>query len=114
MATFFRLRSIFAVTALKGVASGVAVKLFHIGVAAPDATPFKAVTANIDLNLKNVAINEWQRRSELFDLTKEDAIPDLEFSIVLWHAIKGDHVPFPGPRRAAFIKVKEGAEDDDD
>jgi YVTN family beta-propeller protein len=91
-----------------------AMPMWNSFTATPNATPFRSVAANIDLNTKNVAINEWQRRSELFDLSKEDAIPDLEFSIVLWHAIKGDHVPFPGPRRAAFIKLKEGAEDDDD
>ena len=80
----------------------------------PDLTPFKSIASNIDLNQKNMAVNEWQRRSESFDLTKEDAIPDLEFSIVLWHAVKGDHAPFPGPRRAAFVKLKEGKDDDDD
>ncbi|HWJ91519.1 MAG TPA: bifunctional YncE family protein/alkaline phosphatase family protein [Flavisolibacter sp.] len=75
----------------------------------PDLRPFTARPINIDLDNKNVAVNEWQRRSEAFDLTKEDAVPDLEFNIVLWHAIKGD-VPFPGPRRAAFLKV---ADDED-
>ncbi|MFM9909285.1 MAG: beta-propeller fold lactonase family protein [Chitinophagaceae bacterium] len=79
----------------------------------PDLTPFSSVPAMIDINEKNIAINEWQRRSELFNLTKEDAVPDLEFNIVLWHGIKGDHIPFPGPRRAAFLKIKEGKEDDD-
>ena len=42
--------------------------------------------------------------SEKFNLTKEDAVPDLEFNMVLWHGIKGDQVPFPGPKRAAFFK----------
>lgn len=78
----------------------------------PDLTPFKAKPNNIDLSGKNVAINEWQRRSEKFDLTKEDAVPDLEFNIVLWHGIKGDDIPFPAPRRAAFVKLNE--KDDDD
>ena len=45
---------------------------------------------------------EWQRRSELFDYAKEDANNDIEFNRVLWHGIKGD-IPFPGPRRAAFV-----------
>ncbi len=58
----------------------------------------------VDLNDKNTAMNEWQRRSEKFDLTKEDAVPDLEFNTVLWHGLKGDDVPFPGPKRAAFFK----------
>jgi YVTN family beta-propeller protein len=79
----------------------------------PDPTPFSSVPANIDLNEKNVVINEWQRRSEAFDLSKEDAVPDLEFNIVLWHAVKGDLVPFPGPRRAAFVKLKPKTDDDD-
>jgi YVTN family beta-propeller protein len=79
----------------------------------PDLTPFVSVPSNIDLGQKNMAMNEWQRRSEQFDLSKEDAIPDMEFSIVLWHGLKGDHIPFPGPRRAAFLKVKKEKDDDD-
>ena len=59
-------------------------------------------------------MNEWQRRSEKFDLTKEDAVPDLEFNVVLWHGLKGSDIPFPGPKRAAFFKpVKKGDKDDD-
>ena len=77
-----------------------------------DLTPFTSVPANIDLLEKNVAVNEWQKRSENFNLTREDAIPDMEFNIVLWHGLKGDHVPFPGPRRAAFLKVNEKKDDD--
>ena len=72
--------------------------------------PFHALPSKIDLSQNNVVMNEWQRRSEKFNLTKEDAVPDLEFNTVLWHAIKGD-IPFPAPRRAAFIKVNE--KDDD-
>ena len=81
---------------------------------AENLTPFKAKPITVDLNLKNVAVNEWQKRSEKFDLTREDAVPDLEFNIVLWHGIKGDNIPFPGPRRAAFVKLKEKPGDDDD
>ncbi|HEU4904120.1 MAG TPA: alkaline phosphatase family protein, partial [Flavisolibacter sp.] len=79
-----------------------------------DLTPFKSLPSNVDLDNRNIAVNEWQRRSELFNLDKEDAVPDLEFNRVLWHGIKGDHVPFPAPKRAAFIKVKEEKEEDDD
>jgi hypothetical protein len=80
----------------------------------PDLSVFTSVPSNIDLGEKNIAVNEWQRRSELFDLTKEDAVPDLEFNFVLWHGIRGGHVAYPGPRRAAFIKLKNKKEDDDD
>ena len=79
----------------------------------PNLTPFQALPVSVDLDLKNVAINEWQRRSEKFNLSKEDAVPDLEFNIVLWHGIKGDNVPFPGPRRAAFVRLNEKVDDDD-
>lgn len=78
-----------------------------------DTTSFVALPANVDINEKNVASNEWQRRSENFNLAKEDAVPDLEFNIVLWHAIKGDHIPFPGPKRAAFVKLKDEKDEDD-
>ncbi|MBI1341310.1 MAG: beta-propeller fold lactonase family protein [Terrimonas sp.] len=79
-----------------------------------DLTGFTSVPAAIDITEKNIALNEWQRRSELFDLSKEDAIPDMEFNLVLWHGIKGDHIPFPGPQRAAFFKARSRAGEDDD
>ena len=78
-----------------------------------DLTTFKSVPANVDLSEKNIAVNEWQKRSEAFDFTKEDAIPDMEFNIVLWYGLKGDHTPFPSPRRAAFLKVNDKKDDDD-
>jgi len=80
----------------------------------PNATGFSFKKNNIDFNDKNTAMNEWQRRSEMFNFVKEDAIPDLEFNYVLWHGIKGDNVPFPGPKRAAFYKEGKKADKDDD
>ncbi|HJV20619.1 MAG TPA: bifunctional YncE family protein/alkaline phosphatase family protein [Sediminibacterium sp.] len=74
-----------------------------------DARPFSSIIPSVNLNERNTAMNEWQKRSEKFDLSKEDAVPDLEFNKVLWHGLKGDHVPFPGPRRAAFYKPIEKA-----
>lgn len=86
--------------------------------AQPQYTAFTALPANIDLTDRNTASNYWQRLSETFDLSKEDAAPDLEFSKVIWHAVKGLHVPFPGPRRAAFVaparKLMNDDDDDDD
>lgn len=79
-----------------------------------NSTPFVSVAPQTNMNEKNIAMNEWQRRSEAFNLAKEDAVPDLEFNKVLWHGIKGSNVPFPGPRRAAFVKKTAGEEEDDD
>lgn len=80
----------------------------------PELQPFKSLPATVDLDNKNIAVNEWQRRSELFNLAKEDAAPDMEFNRVLWHGLKGDQVAFPAPKRAAFLKVKEEKDDDED
>ncbi|MFZ9877177.1 MAG: beta-propeller fold lactonase family protein [Chitinophagaceae bacterium] len=71
---------------------------------------FKPFIPAVDLNEKNVAINEWQRRSEKFDFAKEDSNNDIEFNRVLWHGLKGDR-PFPGPKRSAFIFPKESDPD---
>jgi YVTN family beta-propeller protein len=73
---------------------------------------FKAQVPDIDLNERNTARNEWQRRSEKFDFVKEDTNNDVEFNTVLWHGLKGD-IPFPGPRRAGFLKVHMSDEEDD-
>lgn len=67
------------------------------------SSDFKAISPNVDLRTKNVARNEWQRKSELFNFEKEDANNDVAFNLVLWHGLKGDKIPFPGPTRAAFV-----------
>jgi YVTN family beta-propeller protein len=84
-----------------------ATPMWNCFAATPNLSPFNAVPANIDLGEKNTVMNKWQRLSEGFDFSREDAAPDLLFSQVLWHAIKGDGVPFPGPKRAAFFKGNE-------
>ena len=77
-------------------------------------SPFTARAAKVNLMDKNTAMNEWQLRSEKFNLTKEDAVPDLEFNTVLWYGLKGDNIPFPGPKRAAFFKPIKKADKDGD
>lgn len=73
--------------------------------------PFRAIIPEYDLNTRNLAKNEWQRRSEAFDFAKEDANNDVEFNRVLWNGLRSDK-PFPGPRRVAFLQPAD--EDDDD
>ena len=81
---------------------------------AANSDPFTSLPAQINITEKNMAVNEWQRRSEKFDFSKEDAIPDMEFNLVLWHGIKGDKVPLPAPKRAAFVKIGDEQKDNDD
>jgi YVTN family beta-propeller protein len=73
--------------------------------ATPDLRPFQAVPANIDLTEKNIAWNEWAKKSAGLDFTHEDRIPDHLFNEILWKGIKGTAVPLPAPRRAAFVKA---------
>ena len=77
-------------------------------------SPFTARAAKVNLMDKNTAMNKWQLRSEKFNLAKEDAVPDLEFNTVLWYGLKGDNIPFPGPKRAAFFKPIKKADKDGD
>jgi YVTN family beta-propeller protein len=75
-----------------------------------DLTPFQSVPALVDLNDKNTKNTASARLSETFDFTKEDRIPDLIFSEVIWKAVKGEHSIMPAPRRSAFVKTGEEKE----
>ncbi|MDE3143273.1 MAG: hypothetical protein KGL19_03900, partial [Bacteroidota bacterium] len=72
---------------------------------------FTAKPLQWDINEKNAVINAWQKKSEKFDFSKEDLIPDREFTEVIWKAVKGENAIVPAPKRAAFIKVVK--KDDD-
>lgn len=73
--------------------------------ATPNMAPFSHLPANIDLNDMNTATTASARLSETFDFSKEDRIPDLVFSEVIWKAVKGEDAVMPAPRRSAFVKV---------
>jgi DNA-binding beta-propeller fold protein YncE len=74
--------------------------------------PFDALPNLIDLNLKNTAETSMSRLSETFDFSKEDRIPDDQFNMVIWAAVKGMDSPCPAPVHAGFVSVEN--EDDDD
>jgi YVTN family beta-propeller protein len=90
-----------------------ATPLWRCFTATPDYTAFTAVPNQTDITEKNVVWNELSERSAKFDLTKEDRVPDLEFSDVIWKGVKGLHSIMPAPRRAAFIKTTVTEKDDD-
>jgi DNA-binding beta-propeller fold protein YncE len=79
--------------------------------ATPDLTPFKAKPAQVDIEERNMAVNELSRMSETFNLVQVDAVPDRLFNEVLWKALKGTEMP--APRRAAWVKVGEEEADED-
>lgn len=73
----------------------------------PDFSVYTALPARISLTDKNTVHNELSERSAQFDFSKEDRIPDNEFSEVIWKGVKGLHSVMPPPRRAAFIRVSD-------
>ena len=91
---------------------GGATPLWRCFTATPDHSPYKALPSNVDLRDKNTAWNELSERSEKFDLSKEDLVPDMEFSEVIWKGVKGINSVMPAPKHAAFVKVS-GKKDDD-
>ena len=90
-----------------------AVPMWRAFTNAPDFTPFKSLESNVDINEKNIAVNELSKQSEYFNLAKLDAVPERAFNEVLWKSIKGLDAVMPAPRRAAFVKVAEKEGDDD-
>ncbi|MFN8250629.1 MAG: bifunctional YncE family protein/alkaline phosphatase family protein [Ferruginibacter sp.] len=79
----------------------------------PDLSAFQSVPALVDLTEKNKKNTASAKLSETFDFSKEDRIPDLVFSEVIWKAVKGEHSIMPAPRRSAFVKMVEKKDDDD-
>jgi YVTN family beta-propeller protein len=73
----------------------------------PNSNPFIALPANVNLDEKNVKLTASAKLSETFDFSKEDRIPDMLFSQVIWKAVKGEGSEMPAPRRSAFIKITD-------
>ena len=80
----------------------------------PDPTPYVAKAAQVDLEQRNVAVNESSRRSDKFNLAKEDKVPDLELNEVIWKYFKGENSIMPAPKRSAFVMLEKKKKDDDD
>ncbi|MEP6615242.1 MAG: bifunctional YncE family protein/alkaline phosphatase family protein [Ginsengibacter sp.] len=77
-----------------------------------DLTPFTALAPLTDITKKNMVRNELSDRSAKFDLSKEDRIPDQEFSEVIWKGVKGLNSIMPAPKRSAFLRTHESFDKD--
>lgn len=73
--------------------------------ATPDLSPFRARPSNINLDEINTQDNALSKKSLEFDFSKEDRAPDLEFSELIWKAVKGENSIMPAPRRSAFLRT---------
>jgi len=79
----------------------------------PDVVGFDAKPLQVNINEKNDKRSAWQEKSDKFDFTKEDQVPDDEFTEVIWKAVKGLDATVPSPNRAAFIKLNPKQKGDD-
>lgn len=80
---------------------------------AVDSSTFNVTGAKVDLFEVNVALNDWQRKSQKFNFKKEDQVPDRDLNEVIWVAVKGTESVCPAPKHAAFVKVGNHDEDDE-
>ncbi len=90
-----------------------ATPMFKSFTSTPDFRPFASLPANIDLNEKNTSTNATARLSDEIDLSKEDRVPDMLFSQIIWKAVKGEHSEMPAPRRSAFVKNIEDEDEEE-
>src|SRR5581483_6834404 len=67
----------------------------------PDFQPYRALVPAQSLDEVNPRNTRGARESEKLDLHIEDASDDALFNRILWEAIKGPDVPYPGTHRAS-------------
>ncbi len=75
---------------------------------AADPRPFDAITPVQSLDETNAPRTRAALDSRRFDLSRADAIDDEAFSRVIWMAVKGDGVPYPGARRMSALEAVRG------
>ena len=75
---------------------------------AADPRPFDALTPQQSLEDVNPPRTRAALESRRFDLSRADAIDDDAFSRVIWMAVKGEGVPYPGARRMSALEAVRG------
>ena len=82
--------------------------------ARPDFRPYALRPATTPQDVRNTVYNAPARRAERFDMSREDAAPDLAFNENIWQAVRGEHSRMPAPRRSAAVRaVKAGHEEEE-
>ncbi|MFC7667856.1 alkaline phosphatase family protein [Hymenobacter humi] len=77
-----------------------AVPLWACFTSKPNLAPYNLRPATTPLTVRNTAFNAPARRALKFDLSREDAAPDLAFNENIWQAIRGEHSRMPAPGAA--------------
>ncbi|HKC66176.1 MAG TPA: hypothetical protein VKB86_21200, partial [Pyrinomonadaceae bacterium] len=70
----------------------------------PDLRPYDALKPSQSLTEMNPSKGARARDSLRLDLSRVDAANEELFNRILWRAIKGDDVPYPGTRRMSSLE----------
>ena len=73
----------------------------------PDYGTYNSIKPLINIENKNSDEAYGSKRSNEFDFTREDDIPDVELNEIIWKSIKGKNSKMPAPVRSAFVNVVE-------
>jgi DNA-binding beta-propeller fold protein YncE len=79
---------------------------------APDAAPYTARAAQVDLDARNAKLAWGARESQKMDFTAPDKVDDIKLNEVIWRSVRGGNSPMPAPVRAAFFKAHPKTDDD--
>jgi len=74
----------------------------------PDLRPYTALVPSVSLDARNPGGGRGARESAQLDFDFEDVAEERAFNRVLWRAIKGDAVPYPGVNRMSALEWKRG------
>jgi YVTN family beta-propeller protein len=80
----------------------------------PNSTPYTVKPAQVALDIRNPGTSKTAKKSALFNLKKEDAVPDRDMNEAIWKAVKGEDAEMPAPKRSAFIVPVPKKKDADD
>jgi Phosphoesterase family len=72
----------------------------------PDTAPYTALTPAIPLDQRNPGGGRAARASARLDLADVDAADMNQFNRVLWMAVKGESVPYPGIHRMSVVEAR--------
>ncbi len=72
----------------------------------PDLRPYAVLTPSVALTERNPETGRGARESATLDFRFEDVAEEDLFNQVLWRAIKGEGVPYPGPTRMPALEFK--------
>jgi YVTN family beta-propeller protein len=69
----------------------------------PDLTPYVPIVPSISMHELNPPNTAAAKKSASLDFSRPDAADEDEMNQILWSAIKGEDVAFPGTRRASTL-----------